>query len=86
MLRLTYPDGTVAEADDAESQKRLLDAADPNRVHTVESMAERLKISERSAYELIRSGKIPYACLGKKNYRVAEFALLDYLRTAQSYA
>ena len=38
-------------------------------------LTERLDISERSAYDLIREGKIGYCLCGKKNYRVSERAV-----------
>ena len=79
MLRCTFPDGTVAEADDALSQQQLLDLAQASRTYTVKTLALRLDISERSAYELIRQGLIGYACAGAKNYRVCEAAVLRFL-------
>lgn len=38
-------------------------------------LTERLDISERSAYALIRDGKIGYCLCGSKNYRVGERAV-----------
>jgi excisionase family DNA binding protein len=35
-------------------------------------LTERLDISERTARALITEGRLPYTCLGKKNYRVTE--------------
>ena len=42
-------------------------------------LTQRLRISERSAYELLREGKIRYTCAGKKNYRVSELAVREFL-------
>jgi excisionase family DNA binding protein len=39
----------------------------------------RLDISERTAYELLRTGELRYTCAGKKNYRVSERAVREYL-------
>jgi excisionase family DNA binding protein len=36
-------------------------------------------MSQRSAYDLIREGRIRYACAGAKNYRVSELAVHEYL-------
>ncbi|TPG66095.1 helix-turn-helix domain-containing protein [Hymenobacter nivis] len=52
-------------------------------VFTVEKLAEVLCISTRSAYELIRQGLINYNCLGKKNYRVTEADVVDYLESTK---
>ena len=80
MLKLTYPDGTIAEADDKEAQETLLADATRRRAYTVEALAERLDISQRCAYDLIRNGKIDYACAGgTKGYRVGEPAVERYL-------
>jgi hypothetical protein len=38
-------------------------------------LTERLDISERSAYDLIREGKLGYCLCGKKNYRISERAV-----------
>lgn len=39
----------------------------------------RLNISERTAYDLVREGKLRYTCAGKKNYRVSELAVREFL-------
>jgi hypothetical protein len=39
----------------------------------------RLDISERTAYELLRTGKLRYATAGKKCLRVSEQAVREYL-------
>lgn len=82
MLRLTYPDGTVAEALDAHSARLLVEAANANRAYTVKTLALRLDISESGAYALIRDGDIRFVCAGKKNYRVSEQAVREYLGDA----
>lgn len=82
MLRLTYPDGTVAEAHDEAAEKRLLEAASASCVYSVKTLAQRLAISERGAYELVRNGEIRYVCAGKKNYRMSEKAVREYLGDA----
>jgi hypothetical protein len=43
-------------------------------------LTERLDISYRSACDLITEGRIRYACCGKKNYRVTELAVREYLQ------
>lgn len=45
-------------------------------------LTQRLDISERSAYDLIREGKLRYTCAGKKNYRVSELACREFLGDA----
>ena len=42
-------------------------------------LTQRLDISERTAYELLRTGQLRYTCAGKKNYRVSERAVREYL-------
>ncbi|MDO7850407.1 helix-turn-helix domain-containing protein [Hymenobacter convexus] len=42
-------------------------------------LTRRLRISERTAYDLVREGKIRYTCAGKKNYRVSEMAVREFL-------
>jgi excisionase family DNA binding protein len=42
-------------------------------------LTQRLDISERTAYELLRSGKLRYTCAGKKNYRISEAACREFL-------
>ena len=51
------------------------EAAELSRAYSVKALAVRLNISERSAYELIRTGQIGYCCAGQKNYRVSERAV-----------
>ena len=80
MLRVTYPDGTIAEADDQEAQQVLLADATRRRAYNVQALAVRLGISERCTYDLIREGKIAYACAGgTKGYRIGEPAVERYL-------
>ncbi len=79
MLRLTYPNGTVLEASDEVSQRLLLEESRQQQVYTVAELALRLRISERSAYDLIRNGEIAYCCCGAKNYRIGEPAVQRFL-------
>lgn len=80
MLKITFPDGSVAEADGAESEQRLLEAVSTKReVYTVKTLARHLDIAERNAYDLIRNGDIRYVCAGKKNYRISHQAVCEYL-------
>lgn len=72
----------------AEAEQARLEAVyctsgepDPNRPHGG-LLTVRLNISERTAYELIRSGKLRYTCAGKKNYRVSERAVREFLGDA----
>ncbi|MDJ0367415.1 helix-turn-helix domain-containing protein [Hymenobacter sp. H14-R3] len=69
MLLTTYSDGTRTELASNAAQQ----------VYTVAELATRLKISERSAYDLIRKGDIAYCCAGSKNYRVGEPAVQHFL-------
>ncbi|MBJ6145713.1 helix-turn-helix domain-containing protein [Hymenobacter sp. BT559] len=79
MLRTTYSDGTIVEATDTASQQNLAEVLLNSRTYTVKTLAQRLEISERSAYELIRQGLIGYGCAGAKNYRVGEPAVQRFL-------
>jgi excisionase family DNA binding protein len=79
MLRLIYPNGVTLEATDEASQQLLLDELRQQQVYTVAELAIRLKISERSAYDLIRNGEIAYASCGAKNYRIGEPAVRHFL-------
>lgn len=80
MLRVTYPDGTIAEATDKEAAEVLLTDATKRRAYNVQALAVRLSISERCAYDIIREGKIAYVCAGgTKGYRVGEPAVERYL-------
>lgn len=56
-------------------------AYDPTRPHGG-LLTVRLNISERTAYDLIREGKLRYTCAGKKNYRVSELAVREFLGDA----
>lgn len=49
-------------------------------------LTQRLRISERTAYDLVREGKIRYTCAGKKNYRVSELAVREFLGDKQALA
>ncbi|RZK32958.1 MAG: hypothetical protein EOO61_16235, partial [Hymenobacter sp.] len=42
-------------------------------------LTERLGISQRSAEQLLRDGKLRYVCAGKKLYRVSELACRQFL-------
>nr|GFB33862.1 hypothetical protein [Tanacetum cinerariifolium] len=42
-------------------------------------LTRRLDISLSSAYALITEGKLRYTCAGKKNYRVSELAVREFL-------
>jgi excisionase family DNA binding protein len=79
MLRLIYPSGVILEATDETSQQLLINEQLQHQVYTVTELATRLKISERSAYDLIRNGSIAYCCCGAKNYRVGEPAVRRFL-------
>lgn len=57
---------------------RVAGEADPTRLFGG-LLTNRLDISERSAYELLRTGKLRFATLGKKNIRVTEKAIREYL-------
>lgn len=79
MLRLTHPSGVTLEATDEASQQLLLEEQLQYQVYTVIELAVRLRISERSAYDLVRNGEIAYACCGAKNYRIGEPAVRRFL-------
>jgi hypothetical protein len=57
---------------------RLSGEPDPTRPYGG-LLTQRLDISERTAYELLRTGQLRYTCAGKKNYRVSERAVREYL-------
>ncbi len=60
---------------------RLSGEPDPTRPYGG-LVTQRLDISERTAGELIRQGKLRYTCAGKKNYRVSELAVREFLGDA----
>ncbi|MFD1873879.1 hypothetical protein [Hymenobacter bucti] len=62
---------------------RLSGEPDPTRPYGG-LVTQRLDISERTAGELIRQGKLRYTCAGKKNYRVSELAVREFLGDAPS--
>jgi excisionase family DNA binding protein len=84
MLRYTTTAGTF-ETDDPATMQLILDSANAaeqaalRKVYSVKTLAQRLEISERSAYELIRGGHVRYVCAGAKNYRVSELAVREFL-------
>lgn len=55
------------------------EAEELSKVYSVKTLAHRLKIGERNAYELIRGGHIRYVCAGAKNYRVSEMAVREFM-------
>lgn len=72
----------------AEAEQKALSAVyclsgkpDPSCPHGG-LLTQRLRISERTAYELLREGKIRHSCAGKKNYRVSELAVREFLGDA----
>ncbi|HEX8349461.1 MAG TPA: helix-turn-helix domain-containing protein [Hymenobacter sp.] len=42
-------------------------------------LTQRLDISARTAYQLITDGKLAFTCAGKKNYRISERAVREFL-------
>jgi excisionase family DNA binding protein len=92
MIRFTTQNGLL-EFEDREATLELLkhqqeiearekaQAAELSRAYTVPELAARLRMSERSAYDLIRGGAIAYFCVGgQKGYRVSEEAVRDFQR------
>jgi len=71
----------AAEAEQArlEAVYRVSGEPDPSRPHQG-LLTVRLDISERTAYQLLREGKIRHVCAGQKNYRISELAVREYLR------
>ncbi len=51
---------------------------DPTKPHKG-LLTERLGISQRSAEQLLRDGRLRYTCAGKKLYRVSERACREFL-------
>ncbi|MVN78079.1 hypothetical protein GO988_17250 [Hymenobacter sp. HMF4947] len=45
-------------------------------------LTRRLDISERTLGDLLRDGRLRYTCAGKKNYRVSELAVREFLGDA----
>ena len=70
----------AAEAEQAALSTiyRLSGAPDESRPYGG-LLTRRLDISERTAYALLTDGKLRYTCAGKKNYRVSERAVREYL-------
>jgi len=42
-------------------------------------LTRRLDISPRTAYQLLTDGKLAFTCAGKKNYRISERAVREFL-------
>ncbi len=62
---------------------RLSGEPDPARAYGG-LLTRRLDISLSTAYALITEGKLRYTCAGKKNYRVSELAVREFLGDAPS--
>ncbi len=80
LLEAQQRDRLAAEAEQAALSVvyRLSGEADASRPYGG-LLPRRLDISERTAYELLRTGELRYTCAGKKNYRVSERAVREYL-------
>lgn len=86
MIHFDLPSETIS-FEDPTTTARLLEheqaarlAAEAEQVqlskcYSVETLAARLDISIRSAYDLIRTGQIAYCLCGKKNFRISERAV-----------
>ena len=86
MVILTTTNGTIQFEDpvttarllEHEQAQRLAAEAEQahlSKVYSVETLAVRLDISTRSAYDLVRTGKLGYCLCGKKLYRISERAV-----------
>ncbi len=70
----------VAEAEQAALSTIYRLSGAPNETRPYGGLlTQRLDISERTAYALLSEGKLRYTCAGKKNYRVSERAVREYL-------
>jgi excisionase family DNA binding protein len=84
MLRHTTSAGTF-ETDDPATMQLILDSANAaeqaalRKIYSVKTLAERLGLSQRRTYDLLTAGKIRYTCAGRKNYRVSELAVREFL-------
>lgn len=45
-------------------------------------LTRRLRVSERTAYQLLRDNKLRYTCAGQKNLRISELAVREFLGDA----
>lgn len=68
MLRITH-NGTTIELSDEDAKK----------VYSVATLAQRLDMSPRRTYDLIRDGLIDHCCCGAKNYRIGEPAVVRFI-------
>lgn len=80
LLEAQQRDRLAAEAEQAALSVvyRLHGEPDPTRPYGG-LLTLRLDISERTAYALLSDGALRYTCAGKKNYRVSERAVREYL-------
>jgi excisionase family DNA binding protein len=80
LLEAQQRDRLAAEAEQSALSNvyRLSGKLDPARPYGG-LVTKRLDISERTAYELIRSGRLRYTCAGAKNYRISEAACREFL-------
>ncbi len=83
LLRNEQQARLAAEAEQAALSVcyRVSGEADPTRPHNG-LLTQRLACSERTAYEILRTGKLRYTCVGKKNLRVSELAVREFLGDA----
>lgn len=52
----------------------------PNQILTIEEVAKIMKVSLKTVYRWISSGRLPAAKVGYKTYRVFEKDLINFLR------
>jgi hypothetical protein len=85
LLEAQQRDRLAAEAEQTALSVvyRLSGEPDPTRPYGG-LLTARLDISLSTAYALITEGKLRYTCAGKKNYRVSELAVREFLGDAPS--
>ncbi len=55
-----------------------------NHFFTVKEVSEKLRVSERTIYRLIESGKLKAVKISRKAYRISEKGLIDFLKKCRT--
>lgn len=50
------------------------------KIYTVDEVAEYLKVTRKTVYDLMRAGKLAYVSIGKRNRRIRQSHLDAFLR------
>ncbi len=54
-----------------------------DEIYTVKEVAEKLKITRKGVYDLMRDGRLAYVQIGLRQRRITESALRAFLKSGQ---